>query len=257
MTLDEILAHKRAEVATAEAAQPDWEQRAPPRRARRDFAAALRGEGLRVIAEFKRKSPAAGVLNHGAQPADYARRYAQAGASALSVLTDQRFFDGSLADAKAAAAASALPVLRKDFILRPFQVWESACAPVDAILLIVAALDQVEVRALLDLASQFDIQALVEVHNEAEVDRALEARAPVIGINNRDLETFRVDLAVTRRLRPRIPPDRVVVSESGIHTRADVQALADTGVDAILVGEALMTAPDPHAKLAELLGGNA
>ncbi len=254
MILDDIVAHKRTEVEALLTAFPHWERETPPVRPRRDFAAALSAGGVRVIAEFKRRSPAAGALNEGADPGDCARRYARAGASALSVLTDNRFFGGALADLDAAAGAAALPVLRKDFIIHPVQVWQSAQYAADAVLLIVAALVDAALRDLLARVGAAGMQALVEVHTEGELDRALAAGARIIGINNRDLRTFKVDLGVTARLRPRIPADRIVVSESGIRTRADIERLAGLGVHAALIGEALMSAPDPEALLAELLG---
>jgi len=257
MILDDILAHKRAEVVALLAAFPRWENDAPPPRPRRDFAAALSADGVRLIAEFKRRSPAAGPLDERGDPADYARRYARAGASALSVLTDERFFGGTLEDLDAAADATALPVLRKDFLIDPVQVWQSALHAADAVLLIVAALGDEGLCDLLARTHAAGLQALVEVHTEAELDRALAAGARVIGINNRDLGTFAVDLSVTARLRPRIPDDRIVVSESGIRTRADIERLAGLGVHAVLIGEALMTAADPEALLADLLGTRA
>jgi len=254
MILDEIIAHKRGEVAALAGDRPNWR---PPRAApaRRDFLAALRGPGVSLIAEFKRRSPSKGEIRAGADPARVARAYLEAGAAALSVLTDARFFGGSLSDLEAAREACALPVLRKDFIIHPAQIAESAGeAGPDCILLIASVLTVAELRDLRIMAGECGQAALVEVHDEQDLERALESGADMIGINNRDLHTFEVSLETTLRLRPRIPEQAVAVSESGIHTREDVRQLADAGVDAILVGEALMRSDDPRRKIAELLG---
>jgi len=252
--LDHILAEKRAANAALRERHAGWEPpMAPP--ARRDFRKALRGSGIALIAEFKRRSPSRGELRAEADPAQVARCYQQAGAAALSVLTDSRFFGGTLADLWAARAATGLPVLRKDFLLEPCQLAESAGAEgPDAVLLIAAALRGEQLRSLRGLAQDCGQDALVEVHDEAELEAALESGADIIGINNRDLGTFEVSLETTLRLRPRIPSGLLVVSESGVYTRDDVRRLAEAGVDAVLVGEALMTAADPGAKLRELLG---
>jgi indole-3-glycerol phosphate synthase len=255
MILDEIIAQKRAEVA----ALRDWfiyEWGPPVAHPRRDFAGALKAPGLSLIAEFKRRSPSKGELGPDADPARAARAYEAAGAAAVSVLTDARFFGGSMGDLEAARAACSLPVLRKDFIIDPAQIAQSAGAEgPDCLLVIASVLTAWELRDLRSYwAADCGQAALVEVHNELELERALESGAEMIGINNRDLRTFEVSLETTLRLRPRIPAGIVVVSESGVHTRGDVQRLEEAGVDAILVGEALMTSDDPRRKVEELMG---
>jgi indole-3-glycerol phosphate synthase len=206
----------------------------------RPFAASLdrRGE-VAVIAEFKRRSPSAGEIGSG-DPAAVAVAYGRGGAAAMSVLTDGPYFGGSLADLEAARAASSLPVLRKDFVLDELQVWEARSAGADAVLLIVRILEDARLAGLLDLSRELRMGALVEVHDEAELERALSAGAVVIGVNNRDLDTFRTQLEVTLRLAPLVPAGRILVGESGIRDGADVDRLGDAGVDAVLVGEALM-----------------
>lgn len=207
-----------------------------------------------LIAEIKRASPSRGWLRPDLDPAALAQAYAQSGAAAISVLTEPAFFRGSLADLASVRGAVELPVLCKDFILDPYQVYEARAWGADAILLIVAALGLPELKALLELARGLGMSALVEVHQAEEVERALAAGASLIGINNRNLVDFGVDLNTSLRLRPLIPPDIPVVSESGIRTAQDVQHLKAAGVNAILVGEALVTSPDPGAKIKELLG---
>jgi indole-3-glycerol phosphate synthase len=256
MILDEILAHKRREVQLLRKRFADWEPPAAPP-ARRAFADALRGagSGIALIAEFKRRSPSRGGIRPGALPAEIALAYQQAGATALSVLTDERYFGGSMNDLIAARNAVTLPVLRKDFVIDPSQIAESAGQQgPDCVLLIAAALTVGQLRDLRELAARCGQDALVEVHDEVELDLALESGAAMIGINNRDLRTFEVHLETTLRLRPRVPAGVPVVSESGIRGRDDVERLADAGVDAMLVGEALMAAEDPDAKVRELLG---
>ena len=253
--LETILAHKGEEIAPLRERFADW---APPQEApkRRPFAEALRGEGISLIAEFKRRSPSRGHIRPGADPAAMARAYERAGAAAMSVLADERFFGGSLEDVGRARGASRLPVLRKDFIVDPCQIAESAGPDgPDCLLLIAAALDDEALRSLRETAAQCGQAALVELHDEAEVERALASGAEIIGINNRDLKTFEVSLDTTLRLRRRIPEGLPVVSESGIHSADDVRRLADAGVDAMLVGEALMAAEDPVRKIEELLAG--
>lgn len=192
----------------------------------------------------------------GAKPADLARAYEAGGAAAISVLTEPDHFRGSLDDLRDARAAGALPVLRKDFLCDTLHVWEARGAGADAVLLIVAALTQTELVTLLDLATDLGMTALVEVHSASEVERAVSAGARVIGVNTRDLATLVVDPAMVGRLRPLIPDGIVVVGESGVKSRADVQDLESVGVDAVLVGEAVMRAPDPAAKIRELLGNS-
>jgi len=223
------------------------------------FAAALRGERVRVIAEVKRASPSRGVFAAGVDAVTVAEDYLAGGAAALSVLTDGPFFHGSLEDLervamRAHAGQPPVPVLRKDFIVDPYQALEARAAGADALLLIVAALDRLQLAELLAATWELGMEALVEVHDEAELETALETGARVVGINNRDLRTFTVDLSVSERLAPRVPGDRIVVAESGIHRASDVERLAAAGVDALLVGEALMTAPNRQAAVAELAG---
>jgi len=254
--LDEILAHKRREI---ESLKRNPELAAPPplpAGKRRGFAAAIRSSGeIRLIAEIKRRSPSRGNLRPELDPAELAFSYEQAGAAAVSVLTDTEFFGGSLEDLQQARRVCSLPLLRKDFLLDEVQIWQSVKeASADAILLIAAALGEQRLVELLAEARRFGLDGLVEVHSESEVESALSAGAEVIGINNRDLRTFSVDLETTARLRGLIPPGKIVVSESGIHFRRDVERLQALGVDAILVGEALMQSPDPAAKIRELLG---
>ena len=219
---------------------------------------ALRGAGTRVIAEVKRASPSKGPIAAEVDAADVARDYLAAGAAAISVLTDRPFFQGSLADLATVAAlahadAVPRPVLRKDFLLDPYQVVETRAHGADAVLLIVALLGASTLSVLLDAVRGRGMQALVEVHDEDELAIAVEAGAPVIGINNRDLRTFAVDLGTTERLAPLVPADRVVVAESGIHGPEDVRRLAAAGASAILVGESLMIAPNRRAALGRLL----
>jgi len=205
-----------------------------------------------VLAEIKRASPSKGLLRDPFHPADIARGYAAFGATCLSVLTDRDFFRGCEDDLRDAHAACALPVLRKDFIVDPYQVYEARAIGADCVLLIVAALDEASLRDLTRLALELGMDVLVEVHDAGELDRALALDAPLIGINNRDLRTFATRLDTTLDLLPRIPADRTVVTESGVHTPADVALLRERGVCAFLVGEAFMVAEDPGAKLAKL-----
>jgi indole-3-glycerol phosphate synthase len=252
--LDEILAHKRQEVAERKRSAPlqavcHTAERMQPARGLRS---ALVRPGLSVIAEVKRKSPAKGVLRANVDPAAQAAIYAAAGAAAISVLTDQRFFDGSDADLAAVRERVQVPVLRKDFVVDEYQVWEARSIGADAILLIVRALDPDRLTALRQLSLELGMDALVEVHNEAEVRMALQAGADLVGINNRDLDTMTVDLAATPRVRPLIPGGVAVVSESGIRGPADLGPLLACGIDAVLVGEALMSSVDPGGTLAAL-----
>ena len=221
-----------------------------------DFEAALRpraGERVRLIAEVKKASPSAGVLNAALDPATQARAYAGAGAAAISVLTDEKYFRGSLDDLVAVRAAVSAPLLRKEFIVDEYQLWESRAAGADAVLLIVAALDPAHLRDLGQAAKAIGLATLVEVHAAAELDVALRADAPVIGVNNRDLRTLRTSLEPSLALLPLIPPGHVAVSESGIASGADVERVVAAGAHAILVGEGLVRAPDVSAKVRELL----
>jgi indole-3-glycerol phosphate synthase len=217
------------------------------------FRRALMKPPIAVIAEFKRRSPSAGELRADAEPAAIARAYERGGASALSVLTEGPNFDGSLEDLRVARAASELPVLRKDFILDPYQLYEARAAGADAVLLIVAALQAPELGALYDHARELGLDVLVEIHDARELHTALEIGADLLGINNRDLRDFSVDLQRTSRLLGEVPAGVSVVSESGITSAAQLRALGGEGVHAVLVGESLMRAPDPQSALEALL----
>lgn len=258
MILDRIVAATKELTARRRAALPlaELAPLAAARPAPRHFVAALRQPGISIIAEIKRASPSKGVLRADLDPALLAATYAAHGAAAISVLTEPSFFQGSLADLAAVRAAVALPLLRKDFIVDPYQVYEARAHGADAFLLIVAALSRPALADLIALGLELGLAALVEVHDEAEVAVALAAGARVVGVNNRDLADFSVDLTITPRLRRLIPPAIPVVGESGIHSPADVASLAAAGVDAVLIGEALVTSADPGARLRELLGGS-
>jgi indole-3-glycerol phosphate synthase len=216
------------------------------------FAEALSRPGTSVVAEYKRRSPSAGTIREGASVADVVRAYERGGAAALSILTERDHFGGSLEDLVEARRNSDIPILRKDFTIDPYQVYEARAFGADAVLLVVGALDIRGLGSLLGVARELELDAIVEVHNEEELDAALDVDADVIGINNRDLVDFSVDLAVTFELLTDVPAGKTVVSESGIHTRADVEELEAVGVDAVLVGEALMRSPDPEAATREL-----
>lgn len=220
----------------------------------RDFRAALAGTEIAVIAEFKRRSPSAGALREGAELAQVAGAYERGGASAMSVLTEEPNFGGSLSDLQGARSLCELPLLRKDFIVEEYQLLEARTAGADAVLLIVAALSRAELISLHRGAHGLGLDVLVEVHDRQEVEAALELGAQLIGINNRDLRDFSVDVARTSLLRERIPSGIAVVSESGIATPAQLRSLEGEGVDAVLVGEALMRAPDPARALLALRG---
>ncbi len=236
------------------------QEMAEARRERRDFAAALahgadpdRPQGLRVIAELKRASPSRGLLRQDYRPREIALGYAGGGASALSVLTEDQYFLGSTGDLTEVRQAVEIPVLRKDFILECYQVYESVAAGADALLLIVAALSEHDLHTLLEVCKQMQIAALVEVHTEAELDRAVAAGAQIIGVNNRNLKTLEVNLDTSFRLRAKMPHDCLAVSESGIKTSADLRRVREAGFDAVLIGERLMTQPDPGKALRQLL----
>jgi indole-3-glycerol phosphate synthase len=254
--LDRIVEHKRDELSAARAATPPPEIRrqAAAAPALRDFTAALRSPGVSLIAEVKMASPSRGVLRHDFDHVSLARRYAAAGASAISVLTDAEHFQGSLQHLAQIREAlpGGPPLLRKDFLFDEYQLYEARANGADAVLLIVAILEQNLLLDLIDCAHALGLTALVEVHDETEVDRALDAGATVMGVNNRDLHTFDVDLAATERLRPRVPPERILIAESGISTRDDIKRLEAIGVDAVLIGESLVVAENPASKIAEL-----
>ena len=259
--LARIVSHKRAELAEASRNRAEIERRASDRTPARDFRAALKishSSGAldvrqpAIIAEIKKASPSKGVLAHEFDPASMAREYARGGAAALSVLTDREFFQGSLDDLEAARAASKIPVLRKDFTIDEFHVMEAAAHGADAILLIAAILDPSEMRRFRELAAQFGMAALVEVHDSDELDAALESGAEIVGVNNRNLHTFEVTLETSLRLIGKIPAEVIKVSESGIHSCDDVRKLASAGYNAFLVGEHLMKSADPASALREL-----
>jgi indole-3-glycerol phosphate synthase len=219
-----------------------------------DFRAALVADRVTLIAECKERSPSGGVLQRPYDPVGLARRYVANGAVALSVLTEPEFFGGSLDHLQAIRAAVGVPLLCKDFIVDPVQMMAARGAGADAVLLIVAVLDDARLRDLLAVAGGYGMQALVEVHDEGEAERALQAGAAIVGINNRDLTTMRTDKGTTARLRPLIPAGHAIVSESGIDSRADIDALLRLGVNAALVGESLLRAEDLEAKVRELSG---
>ena len=255
--LDEIVQSKWGEIERAKRQTPEEALRrrldeAPPVR---DFFAALASPGpIRLIAEVKKASPSKGVIRADFQPVKIARIYQRHGASCISVLTDQPYFQGSLENLREIRAAVELPVLRKDFIVDPYQVLQARAAGADAVLLIAECLDDARLKQLHDMVLELGMTPLVELFEPANLPRVLRVGAKLVGINNRDLRTFKTDLEHTLRLCGEIPGDRVVVGESGIHTRADVKRLESAGVGAILVGETLMAAPDVGAAVDELLG---
>jgi indole-3-glycerol phosphate synthase len=234
--------------------QADLESRLSARGEDRPFSEALVRPGLSLIAEFKRRSPSAGEISAAAAVGEQAGAYERGGAAALSVLTDERHFGGSLEDLRAARAACDLPILRKDFIVDPYQLYEAAVHGADAVLLIVRALADRELGALYEEARGIDLDCLVEVHDAEELERALELDADVIGVNNRDLDAGSIDVSTTYELMPDVPAGKTIVAESGISSRAELEELARVGVDAVLIGGALMSAADPEAKTRELTG---
>jgi len=229
------------------------EERVAKRKAPLDLAAALRDDNIRLIAEVKRASPSRGVLCPDFHPVELAKKYAQGGAAAISVLTEVKHFQGSIDYLAAIREEVPLPLLRKDFIFDPYQIYESSAYGADALLLIVAILSQKQLEELLLLSHSIGLKCLVEVHNENETEQAILSGAEIIGINNRDLNTFTIDINTTRRLRSIIPRERIVVSESGIKSQHDIRKLKEWGVNAILVGEALVTASDTLSKMRELM----
>jgi len=256
--LDKIVADKRDELTASKAAVPVGELRdrlatAPPTRS---FVDSLRGLDISLIAEVKKGSPSKGPLRRDLDPVEFATMYKEAGASAISVLTDAKYFQGSLDDLHAvrSALADGPPLLRKDFVFDEYQVIEARVHGADAVLLIVAVLEQPLLESLLAATIGLGMSALVEVHDENEMERATASDAELIGVTNRDLRTFEVDLATTERLRPLAPPNATIVAESGIHTREDMKRIEAAGVDAALIGESIVTAPDPAAKIRELIG---
>lgn len=258
--LNRIVAVKREEVAASVKRKSLSAMRfdAESRVLTRDFVAAMRTKIAAgrpaVIAEIKKASPSKGVLREDFIAADIAQGYAEHGAACLSVLTDKQFFQGCVDYLKQARASCQLPVLRKDFLVDPYQVYESRAIGADAILLIAAILDDAQMRDFEAMARSLDMAVLVEVHDASELARALRLKTPLIGINNRNLKTFEVSLDTTLSLVREVPPERLLVCESGIHTRDDVLRMGAAGVNAFLVGEAFMRAPDPGAALAALFG---
>ena len=259
--LQKIVAVKREEIAAGRAQRSfeSWRDEAEARRDDvRGFGAALRAKigqgGAGVIAEVKKASPSKGVLREHFVPAEIAASYAQHGAACLSVLTDQRFFQGSAAYLQQARAACKLPVLRKDFMVDAYQVVEARALGADCILLIAGCLDDAQMTDLEATALGLGMDVLVEVHDGAELDRALRLKTPLVGINNRNLRTFEVNLQTTLDLLPRVPTDRLLVTESGILGADDVRRMREAGVHAFLVGEAFMRAPAPGRALADLFG---
>jgi indole-3-glycerol phosphate synthase len=255
--LDKIVATKHEEVARAKTERPESTLRglladAPPAR---DFLAALSaGPPIRLIAEVKKASPSKGVIRADFDPVAIAQTYQGHGASCISVLTDEQYFQGSLEYLRQVRAAVGLPVLRKDFIIDPYQVVEARVAGADAVLLIAECLDDALLKQLHDAIVDLGMTPLVELYEPANLSRVLQIGARLIGVNNRDLRNFQVDLEHTLRLRRQIPADRIVVGESGIRTRRDVERLEAAGVQAMLVGESLLAKPDVAAAVAELLG---
>ena len=260
--LDDIVIHKRAELVERRARRPLGAlegdcRRLPPAL---DFEAALRpaaGQRVRLIAEVKKASPSQGVIRADLDPAAQAETYAGAGAAAVSVLTDAKYFHGSLEDLVAVRRAVRVPILRKEFIVDEYQLWESRAAGADAVLLIAAALDGAALGDLLHAAKGVGLGTLVEVHTAGELEEAVRVGAPVIGVNNRDLQRLTTTLETSLNLLPRIPPGPVAVSESGIFSATDVERVARAGAHAVLVGEALLKAHDVRAKMRELMLGEA
>jgi indole-3-glycerol phosphate synthase len=255
--LDKIVLAKRVEIERAKSAAPEGELRAaladaPPVR---NFFAALAAEGpIKLIAEVKKASPSAGVIRADFDPVAIAKTYEEHGASCISVLTDEQFFQGRLAYLRQIRAAVELPVLRKDFVLDVYQAVEARAAGADAVLLIAECLDDCNLRKLFNAVCELGMTPLAELYEPENLERVFDAGATLIGVNNRNLHTFEVDLGHTIRLRPRVPDECVLVAESGIKTHADVQRLEAAGVDAILVGESLMREPDIGAAVDRLLG---
>ena len=258
MILDQIVASNKLELEARKLSSPIEElkkaasEQTPPL----DYASALRRDCIQLIAEVKRASPSKGVIRLNFDPVGIAQTYVNNGASAISVLTETKYFQGNLnylRDIRNMPGSRRVPLLRKDFLFDTYQVYESRAYGADSLLLIVAILTSERLEELLRLSHELGMECLVEVHNKAELEIALNSEAEVIGINNRDLNTFTVDLNTTEHLRPLIPPDIIVVSESGIKNRGDMEKLKGWGVDAVLVGESLLSAPDVATKMKELL----
>jgi len=256
--IEQLIAGARqgVEARRRELPQADLESRLAARGEDRPFSEALARPGLSLIAEFKRRSPSMGEISASADVAAQVGAYERGGAAALSVLTDEPHFGGSLEDLRQARAACGMPILRKDFLVDPYQLYEAAVNGADAVLLIVRALEGELLGSLYEEARAIDLDCLIEVHDAEELERALEIDPVAIGINNRDLDEQRVDIATTFELMPDVPAGITVVAESGISGRAELEELERVGVDAVLIGGALMSAPDPEAKVLELIGGD-
>ncbi|MFH1009414.1 MAG: indole-3-glycerol phosphate synthase TrpC [Candidatus Latescibacterota bacterium] len=254
--LDEIAAYKRDYVAQCKLRVPLERMRrdAEAQEPTRDFSGALRASGMSVIAEIKRRSPSKGVIRKNVNAVEVAQIYQRNGARAISVLTDERYFGGCLADVGAVRDAVHLPLLRKEFVVDPYQIYEARAAGADAVLLIVSLLTKGALRDYIHLAAHLGLSALVEVHTKQELEQALGADAQIIGINNRNLKTFVTNIETTFDLAADLPKDRILVSESGIQSGADLVRLQAVGVDAVLVGEALMRKEDIGAALSGLIG---
>jgi indole-3-glycerol phosphate synthase len=253
--LNKIIAQKKEEVEQRKkvATMTYLQERIVWQKPALDLALALKSDHIRLIAEVKQASPSRGMLSPNFNPVELAQTYAEGGAAAISVLTEANYFMGSIEHLAAIKEVIGLPLLRKDFIFDPYQVYESRAYGADALLLIAAILSQRQSKELVSLSHSLGLRCLVEVHNAGEVERAVLSEAEIIGINNRDLNTFVVDINTTRRLRPLVPKEKIVVSESGIKSKRDIEKLRKWGVNAALVGEALVTARDVRAKMKELL----
>lgn len=253
--LTKIVADKKVEVEQRKKNMPlaSLKESCARRKAHLDFARALSGDSISIIAEVKKASPSRGVLRPDFDPVELAKTYAQGGASAISVLTETNYFQGSIDHLAKIRKEVNLPLLRKDFIFDQYQIHESCAYGADALLLIVSILSQEQLKELLSVSHSIDLSCLVEVHNEKEVEMALQSGAEIIGINNRNLDTFIVDINTTRRLRSLIPQERIVVSESGIKSRSDIEKVRGWGVNAVLVGETLVTADDIPAVMRGLI----
>lgn len=253
MILDDIVSWKKRELARAKAERPFADLKAKARSAAPVPPFDVRRPGeVSIIAEIKRASPIKGVLRPDLDPEKLAKAYLEGGARAISVLTDERFFRGSVEDLRKARLAAGLPILRKDFVIDAYQIWEARVMLASATLLIARILEKNQLAEYLEIARELGLAPLVEAHTPRELERALDADAPIVGINNRDLDTFQTSLETTARLRSIVPPDVVVVSESGIGRGEDMRLLRALNVDAALIGEELVTAADPAAKLKEL-----
>ncbi|MBI5164977.1 MAG: indole-3-glycerol phosphate synthase TrpC [Magnetospirillum sp.] len=259
--LDRICGEKRKQVAEQKNRRPIQEllgrakDQAPPRGFAAAMTASIDKGGVGLIAEIKKASPTAGVIRANFEPGQLARAYQRGGAACLSVLTDQRFFQGSDADLGAARSNCDLPVLRKDFMVDPYQIVEARALGADCVLLIVGALTDAELSQMEDIALGYQMDVILEVHDEAELQRALMLKSPLIGINNRNLKTMQTDIATTERLAPMVPANRVAISESGIDSPGDIRRMIEAGVRRFLIGEALMKRPDVEVAVRVLLAG--